>query len=142
PSAGMFRSDIGDLMAQIVQYLHFHKAPFTDNIYPFLSFYASDDFPVYYALFDGFNTRTIDNVISYSNVFDANFDTLVSALTIVNVGDLPIFVGEGPIKEPRRPRFIEVYLFGLVDEDAKSIAPGDFELHWGLFSYDGQQKDQ
>ncbi|MCI25109.1 glucan endo-13-beta-glucosidase 8-like, partial [Trifolium medium] len=41
---------------------------------------------------------------------------------------------------PRRPGFIEVYLFGLIDEDAKSIAPGNFERHWGIFRYDGQPK--
>ncbi|KAI3877420.1 hypothetical protein MKX03_026477 [Papaver bracteatum] len=168
PSAGVFRSDISDLMAQIVQFLHIHKAPFTVNIYPFLSLYASDDFPVDYAFFDGFSSPTLDNGISYTNVFDANFDTLVAALTSVGVGDLPILVGEvgwptdghkhgnlasaerfytGLLKRlganqgtPRRPGFIEVYLFGLIDEDAKSIAPGDFERHWGLFSYDGQPK--
>lgn len=39
-----------------------------------------------------------------------------------------------------RPTYIEVYLFGLLDEDAKSIAPGDFERHWGIFKFDGQPK--
>lgn len=33
-----------------------------------------------------------------------------------------------------------VYLFGLIDEDAKSVAPGNFERHWGIFRYDGQPK--
>lgn len=33
-----------------------------------------------------------------------------------------------------------MYLFGLIDEDAKSIAPGNFERHWGIFQYDGQPK--
>lgn len=33
-----------------------------------------------------------------------------------------------------------MYLFGLLDEDAKSIAPGAFERHWGLFRFDGQPK--
>ncbi|KAF8398797.1 hypothetical protein HHK36_014656 [Tetracentron sinense] len=41
---------------------------------------------------------------------------------------------------PMRPGYIEVYLFGLVDEDAKSVAPGNFERHWGIFRYDGQPK--
>lgn len=41
---------------------------------------------------------------------------------------------------PLRPTYIEVYLFGLLDEDAKSIAPGAFERHWGLFRFDGQPK--
>ncbi|CAK9143745.1 unnamed protein product, partial [Ilex paraguariensis] len=41
---------------------------------------------------------------------------------------------------PLRPGPIEVYLFSLTDENQKSIAPGDFERHWGIFRYDGQPK--
>ncbi|KAK9155043.1 hypothetical protein Sjap_002523 [Stephania japonica] len=168
PSAGRFRSDISDLMAQIVQFLNTNNAPFTVNIYPFLSLYGNDDFPIDYAFFDGVNKPIVDGDISYTNVFDANFDTLVSALKAVGFGNMPILVGEvgwptdgdkngnllyaerfytGLLKRlaanqgtPLRPGYIEVYLFGLIDEDAKSIAPGDFERHWGLFSYDGQPK--
>uniref|UniRef100_A0A6N2MEK0 glucan endo-1,3-beta-D-glucosidase n=1 Tax=Salix viminalis TaxID=40686 RepID=A0A6N2MEK0_SALVM len=40
PSSGRFRSDINDLMTQIVQFLSQNKAPFTVNIYPFLSLYG------------------------------------------------------------------------------------------------------
>ncbi|XP_039123473.1 glucan endo-1,3-beta-glucosidase 8-like [Dioscorea cayenensis subsp. rotundata] len=44
-------------------------------------------------------------------------------------------------KTPLRPNtYIETYLFGLIDEDAKSIAPGAFEGHWGIFAFDGQPK--
>ncbi|KAK6150522.1 hypothetical protein DH2020_015454 [Rehmannia glutinosa] len=35
---------------------------------------------------------------------------------------------------------IEYYLFSLTDENQKSVAPGDFERHWGIFRYDGQPK--
>ena len=42
---------------------------------------------------------------------------------------------------PARPNLhIETYLFGLVDEDRKSLQPGSFERHWGIFRYDGQPK--
>ncbi|KAM0011606.1 putative glucan endo-1,3-beta-D-glucosidase [Helianthus debilis subsp. tardiflorus] len=41
---------------------------------------------------------------------------------------------------PLWPGLIEVYLFGLIDEDAKSIAPGNFERLWGIFRYDWQHK--
>lgn len=41
---------------------------------------------------------------------------------------------------PLRPGKIDVYLFGLIDEDMKSVLPGDFERHWGLFTYDGKPK--
>ncbi|KAK4432214.1 Glucan endo-1,3-beta-glucosidase 8 [Sesamum alatum] len=168
PSAGRFRTDISDQMSQIVKFLNQNKAPFTVNIYPFLSLYANENFPVDYAFFDGVSNPIVDNGISYTNVFDANFDTLVSALKALGYGDMTIIVGEvgwptdgdknaninyalrfyrgllprlaGNKGTPLRPGYIEVYLFGLIDEDAKSIAPGNFERHWGIFRYDGQPK--
>uniref|UniRef100_A0A5B7C528 glucan endo-1,3-beta-D-glucosidase n=1 Tax=Davidia involucrata TaxID=16924 RepID=A0A5B7C528_DAVIN len=168
PSAGRFRSDISGLMTQIAQFLNDNKAPFTVNIYPFLSLYGNDNFPLDYAFFDGVSNPIVDNGIQYTNVFDANFDTLVSALRAAGFGDMTILVGEvgwptegdknansnyayrfynGLLPRlvankgtPLRPGYIEVYLFGLIDEDAKSIAPGNFERHWGIFRYDGQPK--
>lgn len=170
PSAGIFRPDISDLMIQIVQFLAKNNAPFTVNIYPFLSLYGNDNFPFDYAFFDGVTSPINDNGVLYTNVFDANFDTLVSALKQVGHGDMPILVGEvgwptdgdknanvanamrfysGLLPRlasnkgtPARPGPIEVYLFGLIDEDAKSIAPGNFERHWGIFGYDGKPKFQ
>ncbi|KAL5720587.1 hypothetical protein ACHQM5_013245 [Ranunculus cassubicifolius] len=171
PSAGRFRPDINGLMSDIVQFLSKNNAPFTVNIYPFLSLYQNADFPVDFAFFDGGSPPVTDNAISYTNVFDANFDTLVSALDKVGLGDLPIIIGEvgwptdgdkngnnllaqrfynGLMKRlainqgtPLRPnQYLEVYLFGLLDEDVKSIAPGSFERHWGIFTYDGQPKFQ
>ncbi|KAM0977572.1 hypothetical protein ACFX15_013160 [Malus domestica] len=170
PSAGRFRTDILQLMTEIVQFLDKNQAPFSINIYPFLSLYGNDDFPFNYAFFDGDTNPIVDagTGIQYTNVFDANFDTLVSSLKAVGFGNMPIVVGEvgwptdgdknanagnalrfynGLLPRlgtnrgtPLRPGYIEVYLFGLIDEDAKSIAPGSFERHWGIFRYDGQPK--
>ncbi|PRQ45959.1 putative glucan endo-1,3-beta-D-glucosidase [Rosa chinensis] len=170
PSAGRFRSDISQLMTDIVQFLAKNKAPFTVNIYPFLSLYGNDGFPFNFAFFDGDANALVDTAtgIQYTNVFDANFDTLVSSLKAIGFGDMTIIVGEvgwptdgdknanagnayrfynGLFTKlganrgtPLRPGYIEVYLFGLIDEDAKSIAPGSFERHWGIFGYDGQPK--
>ncbi|KAL8147129.1 hypothetical protein AgCh_004734 [Apium graveolens] len=168
PSAGRFRQDILGQMTQILQFLAQNKAPFTVNIYPFLSLYGNDNFPMDYAFFDGVSSPILDNGISYQNVFDANFDTLVSALKAAGYGDMKIIVGEvgwptdgdknaninnayrfynGLLPKlaankgtPLRPGFIQVYLFGLIDEDIKSVAPGNFERHWGIFKYDGQPK--
>ncbi|MBA0687323.1 hypothetical protein Goari_014871 [Gossypium aridum] len=167
PSAGRFRPDISGLMTQIVEFLAKNGAPFTINIYPFLSLYGNDDFPFNYAFFDGGNP-IVDNGIQYTNVFDANFDTLVSSLRAIGHGDMTIIVGEvgwptdgdknanianaqrfynglmprlaGNVGTPLRPGYIEVYLFGLLDEDVKSVAPGNFERHWGIYRYDGQPK--
>lgn len=155
-------------MTQIVQFMSQNNAPFTVNIYPFLSLYANEHFPVDFAFFDGASNPIVDNGLTYENVFDANFDTLVSALKAAGVGNMTILVGEvgwptdgdknakvdlayrfykGLLPRlaankgtPLRPGYIEVYLFGLIDEDGKSIAPGNFERHWGIFRYDGQPK--
>ncbi|KAL5216981.1 hypothetical protein ABZP36_017665 [Zizania latifolia] len=169
PSAGRFRADIADTMTQMVQFLGNNSAPFTVNIYPFISLFLNNDFPVDFAFFDGGATPVVDSGVSYTNVFDANFDTLVAALKAVGHGDMPIIVGEvgwptdgnkhatatyaqrfynGLLKRlaanvgtPLRPgQYIEVYLFGLLDEDIKSVAPGSFERHWGILRFDGQPK--
>lgn len=44
---------------------------------------------------------------------------------------------------PKRPNSMpEVYMFGLIDENSKSVLPGNFEPHWGIFNYDGSIKYQ
>nr|BAJ85378.1 predicted protein [Hordeum vulgare subsp. vulgare] len=169
PSAGRFRPEIAGLMTEIVQFLNQSGAPFTVNIYPYLSLYGNDDFPLDFAFFDGASSPVVDGSIQYTNVFDANFDTLVSALAKAGVGGLPVVVGEvgwptdgekhataayaqrfyaglfrklaGNAGTPLRPnQYMEIYLFSLIDEDMKSIAPGNFERHWGVMRYDGQPK--
>ncbi|KAG8100604.1 hypothetical protein GUJ93_ZPchr0013g37905 [Zizania palustris] len=169
PSAGRFSSHIAGLMTDIVKFLAKNNAPFTVNIYPFLSLYLDEHFPLDFAFFDGNATPVNDGGILYTNVFDANFDTLVAALKAVGHGDMPIIVGEvgwptdgdknakasyaqrfyggllnrlaAKAGTPARPnQHIEVYLFGLVDEDKKSVEPGNFERHWGILRYDGQPK--
>ncbi|KAM7275361.1 hypothetical protein ACFE04_017227 [Oxalis oulophora] len=168
PSSGDFRPEVRDLTIEILDYLHLNEAPFTVNIYPFLSLYSNDYFPMDFAFFDGMKKPVIDGKLVYNNVFDANLDTLVSALSKAGYPDIEIVVGEvgwptdgdknanihkakkfnqGLIRHvlsgkgsPARPGNIEVYLFSLIDEDAKSIAPGNFERHWGIFEFDGKPK--
>lgn len=41
---------------------------------------------------------------------------------------------------PKRSTPPDIYFFGLLDEDVKSIQPGNFERHWGMFFYDGSIK--
>ncbi|XP_021866040.1 glucan endo-1,3-beta-glucosidase 8-like [Spinacia oleracea] len=168
PSSGDFRGDVKDLMLDIVAFLKEKGSPFIVNIYPFLSLYQNPNFPEDFAFFDGNGKSITDNSRTYNNVFDANFDTLVWALKKNGYGDLKIVIGEigwptdGHIKAnnkyakkfydgllkklaankgtPMRSGPLEAYLFGLLDENTKSIDPGDFERHWGIFRYDGQPK--
>ncbi|XP_072952763.1 glucan endo-1,3-beta-glucosidase 6 [Typha angustifolia] len=170
PSDGDFRSDIHDLMLAIVKFLSDNGAPFTVNIYPFISLYSDANFPVEYAFFEGAASPVIDGTASYTNMFDANHDTLIWALKKNGFGNLPVIVGEigwptdGDMNAnlqyaqrfnqgfmthistgqgtPQRPGPIDAYLFSLIDEDEKSIQPGNFERHWGIFTYDGLPKYQ
>ncbi|KAK9715594.1 hypothetical protein RND81_06G175600 [Saponaria officinalis] len=41
---------------------------------------------------------------------------------------------------PKTPGKIDAFIFSLVDEDQKSLLPGNFERHWGLCTFDGQSK--
>ncbi|XP_038981200.1 glucan endo-1,3-beta-glucosidase 8-like [Phoenix dactylifera] len=168
PSAGNFRRDIRALMTKIVRYLDSKGSPFVVNIYPYLSLYQDPNFPVDFAFFDGKSQPVVDEGLRYTNVFDANYDTLVWSLRKAGVPNMKILVGEigwptdgdknantkhakrfydGLLKKvakevgtPLRPGKMEVYLFGLIDEDMKSVEPGNFERHWGIFSYDGRPK--
>lgn len=169
PSAGDFRPPVRDATIEIIQYLHANEAPFTVNIYPFLSVYSNAYFPMDFAFFDGTNYKPlIDGDRVYHNVFDANFDTLVAALNKAGFPDMKIVLGEvgwptdgdrnanvksakrfnqGMLQNalsgegtPAREGEIEMYLFSLLDEDAKSVDPGKFERHWGIFEYDGKPK--
>ncbi|MBA0736555.1 hypothetical protein Gogos_010095, partial [Gossypium gossypioides] len=168
PSGGDFRTDIFDPMLKIVKFLNDSNSPFTVNIYPFISLYTDSNFPVEYAFFDGNATPLNDGGTLYYNMFDANLDTLAHALQKNGFGNLPIIVGEigwptdgdrnanieyarrfnqgfmshisGGKGTPMRPVPIDAYLFSLIDEDEKSIDPGNFERHWGIFYFDGQVK--
>ncbi|KAF8110828.1 hypothetical protein N665_0078s0022 [Sinapis alba] len=170
PSDGDFRAEIRDLMISIVKFLSDNQAPFTINIYPFISLYNDPHFPVEFAFFDGTGSPVNDNGRIYDNVLDANYDTLVWSLQKNGFGNMSIIVGEvgwptdgdknanmqyarrynqGFMNRqkagrgtPMRPGALDAYLFGLIDEDAKSIQPGNFERHWGIFYIDGQPKYQ
>ncbi|KAE8720244.1 Glucan endo-1,3-beta-glucosidase 8 [Hibiscus syriacus] len=165
PSASDFRPEVKDLTIEILQFLYLHDAPFTVNIYPYLSLYGNNYFPVEFAFFDGLSKPLRDGNKVYKNAFDANLDTLVYALSKAGFPDMEVIVGEvgwptdgdknakrfnqGLIKHalsgdgtPSRKGKIEVYLFSLIDENAKSIEPGGFERHWGIFEFDGKPKYQ
>ncbi|XP_027369028.1 glucan endo-1,3-beta-glucosidase 5-like [Abrus precatorius] len=170
PSQGAFRPELTQIMTQLVQFLNSNGAPFIVNIYPFLSLYDNGDFPQDYAFFEGTTHPVTDGNNVYTNAFDGNYDTLVAALSKLGYGQMPIVIGEigwpsdgaiganisaakvfnqGLINHvisnkgtPLRPNAppMDIYIFSLLDEGAKSTLPGNFERHWGIFSFDGQSK--
>ncbi|KAJ6837085.1 glucan endo-1,3-beta-glucosidase 6-like [Iris pallida] len=170
PSQGSFRPELTQIMTQLVAFLNSNGSPFVVNIYPFLSLYQSSEFPQDYAFFGGSAHPVVDGQNTYYNAFDGNFDTLVAALNKIGYGQMPIVIGEvgwptdgatsanlsaarafnqGLINQvmsnkgtPLRPGVppVDIYLFSLFDEGQKSVLPGNFERHWGIFSFDGQAK--
>lgn len=169
PSKGQFRPDIKDTMRQIVTLLNQINAPFIVNIYPFLDLIQQSTFPEDFAFFDGTSHPVTDGGFTYTNAVDASFDMAVAALASIGFSSVQVWVGEigwptdgaihanvsnaqrfnqGLIKHitskqgtPLRPgMMIEAYLFGLLDENQKSLLPGNFERHWGVFTFDGQAK--
>ncbi|RZC91520.1 hypothetical protein C5167_027589 [Papaver somniferum] len=99
--------------------------------------YADSHFPVDYAFFSGTATPVVDGPISYSNVFEANYDTLIWDLEkngFPSVPHLNVCVSMNKSGTPKRKSAPETYVFGLIDEDAKSIDPGNFDRHWGMFN--------
>ncbi|WOL19203.1 hypothetical protein Cni_G28000 [Canna indica] len=170
PSQGVFRPELTQIMTQLVSFLNSNGSPFVVNIYPFLSLYQSADFPQDYAFFEGSSHPVVDGQNVYYNAFDGNFDTLVAALSKIGYGQMPIAIGEvgwptegapcanvtaarafnqGLISHilsnkgtPLRPGIppVDIYLFSLLDEEQKSLLPGNFERHWGIYSFDGQAK--
>lgn len=168
PSDGDFRPDIKEIMLEMIKYQQEQGSPFLVNIYPFLSLHGNSHFPFDFAFCDDASSSIEDKGTQYTNVFDANYDTLVWSLKKAGASNMKVVVGEvgwptdgvvnanvklakrfydGFLKKmagnkgtPLRPGHIEVYLFGLLDEDLKSIAPGTFERHWGIFWFDGQPK--
>ena len=75
-------------MLEIVRFLNEKNSPLVVNIYPFLSLYKNPDFPLDFAFLDDCGESIEGDGIEYSNVFDANLDTLVWALRKSEVPDL------------------------------------------------------
>ncbi|GFZ09140.1 O-Glycosyl hydrolases family 17 protein [Actinidia rufa] len=132
PSGGDFRADIHDFLLAIVKFLSDNGAPFTVNIYPFISLYIDPNFPK-----NGFgNLPIIVGEIGWPTDGDRNANLAYAQR--FNQGFMShISGGKGT---PMRPGPIDAYMFSLIDEDAKSIDPGNFERHWGIFFYDGSPK--
>jgi hypothetical protein len=169
PSATRFKVEYLDQILPMLQIFNSTGAPFSMNLYPFISKYQSPNFPLDYAFFAGTTSPLVDGAHTYTNALDASLDALISALAAVGYPNMPIVLGEigwpsdgnqlatpalagtynqqlinhlqSNVGTPLRPNtFFEFYLFDLLDENIKSILPGPFERHWGIFYYDGVAK--
>ncbi|CAK9164164.1 unnamed protein product [Ilex paraguariensis] len=170
PSKGHFRPDVNKTMIELLKFLTRHRSPFFVTISPFLSYHQTKNISLDFALFKENARPRNDSHKIYKNSFDLSFDTLVNALSIAGFPQMDIviakigwptdgaanatsYIAETFMKglmdhlhsksgTPLRPRDppIETYIFSLLDEDQRSITSGNFERHWGVFTFDGQAK--
>jgi len=158
PSKGAFTDEVKDTMSSVLQFLSDNEAPFMANVYPFFSYVNNwKNIKLDYALFQSKSPV----VESYTNLFDAIVDTIISAMENLGYDNIPLIVTEsgwpsgGNINvatieyartynnnlishvlsnagTPKRPgRSIETYIFALFNEDKPS--QDDTERHYGLF---------
>lgn len=170
PSRGHFRPDINKTMIELLTFLNKHHSPFFVTISPFLSYYQNKNVSLDSALFKETARPRNDSHKIYKNSFDLSFDTLVSALSAARSPQIDIVIGQigwptdgaanatssiaevfmkalidhvhsksGTPLRPRNPP-METYILSLLDEDQRSLAAGNFERHWGIFTFDGQAK--
>ncbi|KAJ0979297.1 hypothetical protein J5N97_014771 [Dioscorea zingiberensis] len=170
PSEGHFRPDLNKTMTDLLSFLGKNGSPFVVDINPFSSLQKNKNLSMDYVLFQPKAHPVKDGHVKYHNSFDASIDTLITSLTKSGFGNMDIIVGRigwptdgavnatpsvaqtfmkglidhlqsnaGTPLRPKKPP-IETFLFSLLDEDQRSIASGNFERHWGIFTFDGQAK--
>jgi hypothetical protein len=148
-------------MSDVLNFLVENGSPFMANVYPYFSYnYNKAQISLDYALFRSSDPVVNDEGRLYKSLFDAQVDSLVSAMEKSGHPDIPIVITESGwpsagseaatvenaktytnnlIKHvlsnagtPKRPgRNIESYIFALFNENLKG---GDEpERHFGLF---------
>ncbi|KAG0592004.1 hypothetical protein KC19_1G217600 [Ceratodon purpureus] len=169
PSGSRFKPEYISQIQPMLEIFNRTGAPFSVNLYPYISKYQNPDFPLDYAFFSGTTSPNVDGTIVYQNALDASLDGLITALGAAGYPNMAVMLGEigwptdgapfatvelagrymqdmithlqSGVGTPLRPNsFTEFYLFGLLDENWKSILPGPFERSWGVFYYDGIPK--
>lgn len=170
PSKGQFRTEVNRTMIQLLKFLREHQSPFFVTISPYLSLLQNKNTSLNFALFRETAQPRKDGQRKYKNSFDLSYDTLVTALYSFGFPSMEIVISQigwptdgaanatpllaeefmkglldhlhrksGTPLRPRNPP-VEIYLFSLLDEDRRNISSGNFERHWGLFTFDGQAK--
>ncbi|KAJ8769766.1 hypothetical protein K2173_007626 [Erythroxylum novogranatense] len=170
PSKGHFRPDLNKTMIELLTFLSKHHSPFLVTISPFMSFHQDKNISLDFALFKETISPHNDSYRTYRNSFDLSYDTIVTALSTVGFPEMDIIIARigwptdgsanatsivaetfmkglidhirsrsGTPLRPHNPPS-EIYIFSLLDEDQISITSGNFERHWGVFTFDGQAK--
>ncbi|XP_073146225.1 glucan endo-1,3-beta-glucosidase 9 [Henckelia pumila] len=172
PSDGQFRPDVNRTMMELLSFLSKNRSPFVVTISPFQNYLENKNISLDFALFrDSVRPRN-DTHKSYKNSFDLSYNTITVALSNAGFPRVGIMIGrigwptdgavnatstlaeeflKGLISDlhsrsmsPPNPQSLpsEIYISSLLDEDMRSTATGNFERHWGVFTFDGQAKYQ
>lgn len=169
PSNGRFSSSVLQNMLSILGLLSTTGAPFMANVYPFLAYVgANGDIKLPYALLEtapgvGVTVADSGSGLVYTNLFDAQLDTLVSALEKVGYGGMPLVVTEtgwpsggssvsvatvanaqtyvnnlvarisAGAGTPKRPSLADLHVYIFALFNENEKVGADYERHFGLF---------
>nr|QYF06701.1 pathogenesis-related protein 2c [Allium sativum]QYF06702.1 pathogenesis-related protein 2c [Allium sativum] len=159
PSAGAFSGEAAQYLRPIVQFLINTGSPLLCNIYPYFSYQGNpSQISLPYALFTAPGAVVQDGSNSYQNLFDAQLDSVYSALEKIGGGGVRVVVSESGWPSaggfaadigkaqtfntnlvrhlnkgtPKRPgQYIEAYIFAFFNENLKQ--PQGTENNFGLF---------
>ncbi|KAL3624007.1 hypothetical protein CASFOL_032823 [Castilleja foliolosa] len=162
PSKARLRPDVNRTMIELLTFLNKHQSPFFVSISPFQIYHENKNISLDFALFRETAHARNDSHKTYKNIFDLSFDTVISALSTAGFPQIDVVVGQigwptdgapnatsliaeefmkGLINNLHsRSAKTEMYIFSLLDEDQRNISSGNFERHWGVFTFDGQAK--
>ncbi|KAL6563576.1 hypothetical protein OROGR_002535 [Orobanche gracilis] len=161
-----FRPDINTTMIELLTFLNRHRSPFLVSISPFQSYRENPDVSLDFALFRGTSHlgNNSHNNKTYRNSFDLSLATVALALSNAGFPQIDVVVGQigwptdgapnatasiaeefmkgliDHIHSRSAKSWTDIYIFSLLDEDKRNIASGNFERHWGVFTFDGQAK--
>ncbi|KAI5080787.1 hypothetical protein GOP47_0003970 [Adiantum capillus-veneris] len=168
PSAGAFAGAIQADMDSILSFLSQTGAPFLATVFPFFAYIGAQpgEIALEYALFQPTSGVDDNNGLHYSNLFDAQVDTLIAAMEAMGHSGIPVVAAESGWPHegdasatlgnaqayngnlvahvsggtPRRPNvLVSTYIFALFDENLKPSSPA-FEQHFGVFDPSSQMK--
>ena len=164
------RPDINKTMIELLAFLDKHGSPFFVTISPFITHLQTKNISLDFSLFKETARPHNLSHKTYKNSFDLSYDTVATVLSTAGYPNMDIVVAKigwptdgaanassylaetfikglinhlhsnlGTPLRPHKPP-LETYIMSLLDEDQRSITSGNFERHWGLFTFDGQAK--
>ena len=165
PSTGVFLEYVKETIVSVLKFLFNNRAPFMVNVYPFFSYVNENwrSISLEYALLKSTSPVMKDGNHSYTNLFDAMVDTIISAMENLGYHNFLLIITESGWPSaglnvatvdnaqaynnnlirhvlsnagtPKRMgRSIDTHIFAILNENEKPGA--ETERHFGLFNPD------